>query len=112
VQLGQILFAAGATRVMVNGWKFHQFTKQDDLAREVPRIVQDRHDITLGTGHPQGGNAMSTSPQHGVVDRDFRVHGTKNLYVCDASVIPSSLTVNPQLTIMSLAHYASPRIAR
>ncbi len=111
VQLGRILFAAGATRVMVNGWKYHTFTNPDDLAREVPKIVQDKHDITLGTGHPQGGNAMSTSPQQGVVDQNFRVHGTRNLFVCDASVIPSSLTVNPQLTVMSLAHYASNRIA-
>jgi len=45
-----------------------------------------------------------------VVGPDFRVHGTANLYVCDASVIPSSLTVNPQLTVMTLAHYAGPRI--
>ena len=100
VQLGRILLAAGATRVMVNGWKYHQFTNPDDLAREVPKIVQNKRDITLGTGHPQGGNAISTSPQQGVVDRDFRVHGTSNLFVCDASVIPSSLTVNPQLTVM------------
>lgn len=28
-------------------------------------------------------------------------------YVCDARVAPSSVTVNPQLTIMSLAHYAA-----
>jgi choline dehydrogenase-like flavoprotein len=47
----------------------------------------------------------------GVVNADFRVHGFDNLYVCDASVIPSSLQVNPQLTIMGLAHYAATRIA-
>jgi len=39
------------------------------------------------------------------------VHGYENLYVCDASVFPSSLTVNPQLTVMSLAHYAAEGIA-
>jgi choline dehydrogenase-like flavoprotein len=46
-----------------------------------------------------------------VVGPDFRVHGHTNLYICDASVFPTSLTVNPQLTVMSLAHYAAPRIA-
>jgi choline dehydrogenase-like flavoprotein len=45
------------------------------------------------------------------VDPDFRVHGYSNLYVCDASVFPSSVTVNPQLTVMALADYAAPRIA-
>ena len=41
---------------------------------------------------------------------DFRVHGYDDLYVCDASVFPTSLTVNPQLTVMALAHYAAQRI--
>jgi choline dehydrogenase-like flavoprotein len=45
-----------------------------------------------------------------VVDPELRVHGWENLYVCDASVIPSSLTVNPQLTVMALAQYAAPGI--
>jgi choline dehydrogenase-like flavoprotein len=42
-----------------------------------------------------------------VVSPEFRVYGTDNVYVCDASVFPSSITVNPQLTVMALAHYAA-----
>ena len=42
----------------------------------------------------------------GVVDERFRVHGMENLYGCDASVFPSSVTVNPQLTVMAVADYA------
>jgi choline dehydrogenase-like flavoprotein len=38
------------------------------------------------------------------------VHGFGNLYVCDASAFPSSVTVNPQLTVLGLAHYAAQRI--
>ena len=67
--------------------------------------------MTLGTGHPQGGNAVSRDPRKGVVDPSFKVHGFSNLYVCDASVFPSSLTVNPQLTVMGLAHYAAKGMA-
>jgi choline dehydrogenase-like flavoprotein len=50
---------------------------------------------------------MSRDPRKGVVDDGFRVHGFSNLHVCDASVFPSSLTVNPQITVMALAHYAA-----
>jgi choline dehydrogenase-like flavoprotein len=46
------------------------------------------------------------------VDADFRVHGFANLYVCDASVFPSSVGVNPQLTVMGLAQYAAARITQ
>ena len=54
---------------------------------------------------------MSTNPALGVVDPDFKVYGYDNLFVCDASVFPSSIGVNPQLTVMALAHYAAPSIA-
>ena len=105
-QVGEMLFAVGARRVMLNTWGYDEFTHPNQLS-DVYRIVSDPSYITLGTGHPQGGNAISEDPARGVVDPRFRVHGYDNLYVCDASVFPSSLTVNPQLTVMSLADYAS-----
>lgn len=109
--LGRILFEASPKpkRLMLNTWQGDVFTSPEDLDR-LDAICQDPDYIALGTGHPQGGNALSRDPRRGVVDEDFRVHGFANLHVCDASVFPSSLTVNPQLTVMSLAHYAASRI--
>jgi choline dehydrogenase-like flavoprotein len=108
--LGEILFEAGASRVMLNTWGYDEFTSPDQLGA-LDRIVADPDYVTLGTGHPQGGNPIGTDPKHSVVDPSFRVHGYSNLHVCDASVFPTSLTVNPQLTVMGLAHYAAQRIA-
>jgi choline dehydrogenase-like flavoprotein len=109
--LGRILFEAGAQRIMLNTWDLPgaQFTDTSQLDR-IEEVVLKPAWMALGTGHPQGGNALSQDPARGVVGPDFRVHGYENLYVCDASVFPSSLTVNPQLTVMSLAHYAAQRI--
>ncbi|HEY1451507.1 MAG TPA: GMC family oxidoreductase [Solirubrobacteraceae bacterium] len=109
--LGEILFAAGAKRVMLNTWDIPgaQFTDSSQLVR-LKDVVMKPAWMSLGTGHPQGGNAISEDPARGVIGPDFRVHGYRNLYVCDASVFPSSLTVNPQLTVMSLAHYAGGQI--
>jgi len=108
--LGALLFEAGATRVMVNTWGEDELTSPRQLG-ELDRIAADPDYITLGTGHPQGGNALSRDPRRGVIGPDFRVHGYEDLYVCDASVFPTSLTVNPQLTVMALAHYAAPHVA-
>jgi choline dehydrogenase-like flavoprotein len=104
--LGRIYLAAGARRVMPTTFRYHEFKTEATLAH-LDEYIRDGSDISLGTGHPQGGNALSRDPRKGVVDPSFRVHGFENLYVCDASVFPSSITVNPQLTVMALAHYAS-----
>lgn len=109
IELGKVFFAAGAKRVMVNSTSYHEFTHPNQLPELTP-VLLDPEEIGLGTGHPMGGNAISASPERGVVNPELRVHGWENLYVCDASVIPSSLTVNPQLTVMALAQYAAPGI--
>ena len=61
------------------------------------------HELTLMAFHPMGTARADARPQHGVVDGDLRLHGVEGLYVSDASVLPSSLGVNPQETIMALA---------
>ncbi|MGC1851352.1 MAG: GMC family oxidoreductase N-terminal domain-containing protein [Solirubrobacterales bacterium] len=111
-QLGRILLATepGPKRLLVNTWRGDELVSVEDLD-ELDRICADPDYISLGTGHPQGGNTISSDPKRGVVDPEFKVHGFDNLHVCDASVFPTSLTVNPQLTVMALAHYAAPMIA-
>jgi choline dehydrogenase-like flavoprotein len=108
---GRIYFAAHATRVMPSTFLYNEFHSADELER-LDDLVTDSSDIQLGTGHPQGGNSLALDPTAGVVDpRDFRVHGFDNLYLCDASVFPSPLGVNPQLTVMALARLAAPHVA-
>jgi choline dehydrogenase-like flavoprotein len=106
---GKIYLAAGAKRVMPTTFHYLEFDSPDELDR-LDEYIRDDSDISLGTGHPQGGNALSQDPAKGVVDPDFLVHGMTNLYVCDASVFPTSITVNPQMTTMALAEYAAARI--
>ncbi|MEA2388550.1 MAG: hypothetical protein QOG41_1323 [Thermoleophilaceae bacterium] len=60
-------------------------------------------ELTLLAFHPLGTARADARPGHGVVDGDLKVRGTDNLYVADGSVVPSSIGVNPQITIMALA---------
>jgi choline dehydrogenase-like flavoprotein len=76
------------------------------------RILNDKSYFNFFTAHPQGGNMMAgLSVDERVVGTDFRVRDCDNLYVCDASVFPRSIRVNPQWTIMALASLAGERIA-
>jgi choline dehydrogenase-like flavoprotein len=53
--------------------------------------------------HVIGACRMGDDPADSVVDRDGRAHDVPNLFVCDNSVFPSALSVNPALTIMALS---------
>lgn len=101
----EIMFAAGAESVMPNTFKYYEFKTARD-ANKLHELVKDPSEITLGSGHPQGGNVISNSAETGVVNAEFKAFGYDNLYICDASVFPTSLGVNPQLTVMGLANYA------
>ncbi len=102
---GEIMLEAGAESVMPNTFKYYEFKNKDEVYK-LHEYIKDPSEITLGTGHPQGGNIIGSSPEGGVVNPEFKVFGYNNLYVCDASVFPTSLGVNPQLTVMGLADYA------
>jgi choline dehydrogenase-like flavoprotein len=107
------MLEAGADCVMPATFAYREFADAAQLELlDVGKLVRDASDISVNTAHPQGGNAINEDRREGVVDPSLRVHGFDNLHVCDASVFPTSVTVNPQLTVMTLAHYASAHIAR
>jgi choline dehydrogenase-like flavoprotein len=106
--MGRIFLAAGAKRVMPPTFAWHEFSSAASL-EALDDVVSDNADLLLTSAHPQGGNPVGERGQ-GVVGPDFRVHGFANLFLCDASAFPSSVRVNPQLTVMGLATYAADRI--
>jgi cholesterol oxidase len=68
----------------------------------LPEILFD----VPGTAHCIGGCVIADSATSGVVDRQQRVFGYQNMYICDGSVIAANLGVNPSLTITALAERA------
>lgn len=54
--------------------------------------------------HPLGTTRMGTDKRHSVVDDRGRVWGTRGLHIVDGGILPTSLGVNPQWTIMTMAH--------
>jgi choline dehydrogenase-like flavoprotein len=58
---------------------------------------------TLNFGHPCGTLRFGSDPATSVLDADCKAHDLDNLYVADASFMPSSMGVNPSLTIAANA---------
>ncbi len=61
------------------------------------------HKTPVNSAHPQGGCRMGSSPDNSVVNEYGQIHGRKNLFVCDGSLFPTSVKVNPHITILALA---------
>lgn len=107
---GEIYLEAGAECVMPNSFTYFEYASKEQL-KNLRYDLKDSSDITLGTGHPQGGNILSRNRKIGVVDERLQVYGYDNLFVSDASVFPTSVGVNPQITVMTFAEYAVPFVA-
>lgn len=62
---------------------------------------------TSGALHPQGTCRAGADPSNSVVDTYGNSFDIKNLMITDASVIPNSISCNPNATIMALSSRAS-----
>ncbi len=68
-------------------------------------------DLKLSAYHPMGTCRMGKDPRASVVDEFGRVHDVPGLVIVDASVLPGSTYVNPQITIMALATRSAHHLA-
>lgn len=67
-------------------------------------------DVELNYGHACGTARFGRDPRDSVLDADCRVHGLNNLYVADASFMPTSTGVNPGLVILANSLRVADRI--
>lgn len=62
------------------------------------------------TSHQCGTARLGNDPRQSVVTPDCQSHQIANLWITDASVLPTSAAVNPSLTVAALALKAAPRL--
>ena len=60
-------------------------------------------DLKLSAYHPMGTCRMGKDPRSSVVDEHGNAYDLPGLVITDASILPGSTYVNPQITIMALA---------
>ncbi|WP_067821442.1 GMC family oxidoreductase N-terminal domain-containing protein [Nocardia inohanensis] len=80
-------------------------------ARAVAEMSLHPRQLRMMGPHPLGTARMGADARTAVVDFEHRVFGTTGLYIADGSVVPTSLGVNPQVTIMAFALRAADAIA-
>jgi choline dehydrogenase-like flavoprotein len=100
--LAELLFAAGAKRIIMPFHCFPEMRSPDDI----PRLWQHEipaSEMEILTVHLMGTCRMGSDPRRAVVDSYGESHDVKALFVADASLFPTPIGVNPMETIMMLA---------
>ena len=100
--LSRVYFAAGAKEVRLPVLGFDRLRNLDDVAKLERATVPARH-MDLTAYHPLGTARMGVAPLSSVVDETNEAHDVHHLFISDGSAVPSSLGVNPQLTLMAMS---------
>lgn len=109
--IAQAFFAAGALEV-------HPGLASGGTAKSQPELERICHEglpaqnLSIYASHPMGTCRMGTDPKSSVIGPDGQAHDVRNLYLADASVFPTALGVNPQITVMSAAIVIARQLAR
>lgn len=108
--LSRIFFAAGARRVYTGISSMPVLNTMEDADRLLKHRIKPNHIETMAF-HPLGTCRMAAGPALGAVDKYGESFEVKNLYVADGSIIPTSLGVNPQITIMAVSNLVADAIS-
>ncbi|MED1438345.1 GMC family oxidoreductase [Aeribacillus composti] len=78
-------------------------------AKKITKVIPEF--VTGNTCHQHGTARMGNDPSKSVLNKWCQAHDVENLYILDGSSFPTSLGVNPTLTIMANAWRCSEYIA-
>jgi choline dehydrogenase-like flavoprotein len=99
--MGKIWFAAGAKEIHLPVFGAPAQTPDSFKSFDLDHIPGRK--LEVSSQHPLGTCAMGADEQRSVVNDRGQVWGTHGLHVACGSIMPSSLGVNPQLAIMTMA---------
>jgi choline dehydrogenase-like flavoprotein len=100
--LCECFFAGGAREIYLPIFGSEPIRNGTDIKNKITDGIPARR-IECVTFHPLGSSRIALDPRDGVVDPWGKTHELDGVYVADGSVVPTSIGVNSQLTIMAMA---------
>ncbi|MGB7589439.1 MAG: GMC family oxidoreductase [Solirubrobacterales bacterium] len=97
----EVHFAAGASEVYPNIGRI-PVLRREQLA-DFEATAFEPSELRLEAFHPMGTARIAADPGEGACAVDGSVNGVAGLYVADASLFPTSVGVNPMMTIIAFA---------
>lgn len=98
----EIFFEAGARRVFTGCMKMPVINNKKELESFKTLKIRPWH-FEVAAFHPLGTCRFGNDPRTSVLNLNLESHDIKGLFIPDGSPYPTSLGVNPQVTIMAFA---------
>jgi choline dehydrogenase-like flavoprotein len=108
--LAEVAIAAGAREVFTSVFGFPPIASMDQ-ARAMERAAYDARRIECMAFHPLGSARAANDPRRGAVDQNGESFELPGLFIADGSILPTSIGVNSQVPIMSIATHLARRLA-
>ncbi len=109
--MAECQFAAGAEAVLPACSDAPVYRSWPEARAGIGALALRSPNVFLNSTHPLGGCAMGPDPRTSVVDAFGRHHQLENVLVIDGSIFPTSLGVNPSLSIYALAARSATALA-
>jgi choline dehydrogenase-like flavoprotein len=107
----RVHFAAGAKKVMTLHARRTEFNAPEEIDPKLAASSWGMNELSLYSAHPLGTCRMGSDPKRSVVDEHCQTHDVKGLFVIDGSFTPTSLGVNPQITLLAIAEKSAEWVA-
>jgi cholesterol oxidase len=111
----------GLNTSLVNGQRPTAFIRQaKELSEQFAKNTNGKPYVLLSetilgnptTAHILGGAVMGKDLSDGVIDKNNKVFGYKNMFICDGSAISANPGVNPSLTILAITERAMSKVRK
>lgn len=106
----RVLFGAGANKLRIPATNDLVIKCAEDVDKVINALKNERKRYRYVSFHPQGTCRMGADPKKSVVNPQGETHDVKNLYVADASLMPTSTGYNTQESVYALSSYVSDQI--
>jgi choline dehydrogenase-like flavoprotein len=108
--LAEMAMAGGAREVYLPIFGQGPVRSVDEV-RKLEQSPLDARRIECIAFHPLGSARMATDARRGVVDPNGQTYEVEDLYIVDGSILPTSIGVNSQVPIMTMATRLAWRLA-
>ena len=112
LSMSELQFAAGAERVLPLHMDATLSNRWSACKQQIENLRADKIRWQTMSAHVMGGCTMGANEENSVVNSLGQHHQIENLSVIDGSIFPTSLGVNPQLTIYAIAAKLSVQLVK